>query len=191
MLPFHALLFRLRLIVEGSCFIKSDDSLQESLSFFVKPIKEFPGNVKAVLLVLRREHLRYLATATLEKLSTSHGLCDELYLWICPAARLFLQQLSSFQQESSRVLLVFFSGAFTFEGLPCLGSSLILVRPSLNLSIHTHISFVQTATPILGRHSSIDFTWFYTFCSEKSDHSSLFFMCPILQGSSHLKNDLG
>ena len=46
MLPFHALLFRLRLIVEGPCFITSDDSLQEGLSFFVKPIKEFLGNAK-------------------------------------------------------------------------------------------------------------------------------------------------
>ena len=54
MLPFHALLFRLRLIVLGPCFIASDDSLQEGLSYFVRPIKEFPGNVKAVLLILRR-----------------------------------------------------------------------------------------------------------------------------------------
>ena len=38
------------------CFIASDDSLQ-GLAFYVKPIKEFPGNVKAVLLLLRREHL--------------------------------------------------------------------------------------------------------------------------------------
>ena len=60
MLPFHALLFRFRLKVEGPCFIASDDSLQEGLSFFVKPIKEFPGNVKTVLLVLR-----YPATAHL------------------------------------------------------------------------------------------------------------------------------
>ena len=66
MLPFHALLFRHRLIVEGPCFIASDDSQQEGLSFFVKP-KEFPGNVKAVLLVLRCEHLRSLATAHLGK----------------------------------------------------------------------------------------------------------------------------
>ena len=65
MLPFHALLFRLRFIVEGPYFIASDDSLQEGLSFFVKPIKEFPGYVKVVLLVLRREHLRYPATAHL------------------------------------------------------------------------------------------------------------------------------
>ena len=67
MLPFHTLLFRLRLIVEGQYFIASDDSLQEGLSFFVKQIKEFPGNVKAVLLVFRREHRRYPATAHLEK----------------------------------------------------------------------------------------------------------------------------
>ncbi len=52
MFPFHALLFRLRLIVEGPCSITSDHSLQEGLSF-VKQIKEFPGNVKAVLLVFR------------------------------------------------------------------------------------------------------------------------------------------
>ena len=64
MFPFHALLFHLRLIVEGPCFITSDDSLQG------KPIKEFPGNVKVILLVLRREHLRYPATARLN-LSTS------------------------------------------------------------------------------------------------------------------------
>ena len=54
MLPFHALLFRRRLIVESPCLIASDDSLQEGLSYFVRPIKEFPGNVKAVLLILRR-----------------------------------------------------------------------------------------------------------------------------------------
>ena len=66
MLPFHALLFHLRLIVEGPCFIVSDDLLQEGLSFFVKPIKEFPGNVKPVSLVLWCEHLRYPATAHLE-----------------------------------------------------------------------------------------------------------------------------
>ena len=53
MLPFHAPLFRLRLIVEGPCFITSDDLLQEDL-YFVKLIKEFPGNFKVVLLVLRR-----------------------------------------------------------------------------------------------------------------------------------------
>ena len=63
MLPFHALLFRLRLVVEGLCSITSDGSLQEGLSFFVKLIKEFPGNVKAVLLVLRHEHLRYPTTS--------------------------------------------------------------------------------------------------------------------------------
>ena len=51
-----------------------------------------------------------------------------------------------------------------------------------------HISLVQTAIPILGRHSSKHFTWFYTFCSKKSDHSSLFFMCCVLQGRSHRKN---
>ena len=46
---------------------------------------------------------------TLEKLSTSRIMWwAQLYLWICPAARLFLQQLSSFQQESSRLLLVVF-----------------------------------------------------------------------------------
>ena len=28
MIPFHALMFHLRLIVEGPCFITSDDSLQ-------------------------------------------------------------------------------------------------------------------------------------------------------------------
>ena len=67
MLPFHALLFHPRLIAEGPGFITSDDSLQEGLSFFVKPIKEFPGNVKAVLLVLRREYLMYPATAHLGK----------------------------------------------------------------------------------------------------------------------------
>ena len=50
-----------------ACFIASDDSLQEGLSFFVKPIKMFPGNVKAVLLVLRCEHLGYPATAHLGK----------------------------------------------------------------------------------------------------------------------------
>ena len=58
--------FSLRLIAEGSCFIASDDLLKEGISFFVKP-KEFPGNVKAVLLVLRCEYLRYLATAHLGK----------------------------------------------------------------------------------------------------------------------------
>ena len=41
-------------VVESPCFIASDDSLQEGLSYFVRPIKEFPGNVKAVLLILRR-----------------------------------------------------------------------------------------------------------------------------------------
>ena len=66
-LPFHALLFHLRLIVEGTCFIASDDLLQEGLSCFVRPIKEFPGNVKVVVLVLRREHLGYPATAHLRK----------------------------------------------------------------------------------------------------------------------------
>ena len=66
-LPFLALLFRLGFIVEGPCFITSDDSLQEDLSFFVKLIKEFPGNVEAVFLVLRCEHLRYPATAHLGK----------------------------------------------------------------------------------------------------------------------------
>ena len=105
MLLFHALLFRLRLIVEGPCFIASDDLLQEGLSL-VKPIKEFPGNVKPVLLVLRREYLRYPVRAHLGKFEhiTDYGL----YLWICPAAGLFLQQLSSFQQESSHLLLVDF-----------------------------------------------------------------------------------
>ena len=53
--------------MEGPCFIASDDSLQEGLSFFVKLIKEFPGNVKAFLLVLRREHLRSPASAHLRK----------------------------------------------------------------------------------------------------------------------------
>ena len=73
----------------------------------MKPIKGFPGNVKAVLLVLRREHLRDPATSHLGKFEHFTD-CDELYLWICPAAGLFLQQLSSFQQESSRLLLVVF-----------------------------------------------------------------------------------
>ena len=72
----------------------------------MKPIKEFPGNVKAVLLVLRCEHLRYPATAHLGKFE--HFMDYVLHLWICPAAGLFLQQLYSFQQESSRFLLVVF-----------------------------------------------------------------------------------
>ena len=51
--------------MEGPCFIASDDSQQEGLSFFVRPIKEFAGNVKVVVLVLRHEHLGYPATAHL------------------------------------------------------------------------------------------------------------------------------
>ena len=34
-----------------------------------------------------------------------------------------------------------FSGVFISEGLPCLGSSLMLVRPSLNLAIHLYTFF--------------------------------------------------
>ena len=62
--------------LEGPCFIASDNSLQEGLSFIVKPIKEFPGNVKAVVLVLRHEHLRYPVTAHLEKFEhfTDHAM---------------------------------------------------------------------------------------------------------------------
>ena len=52
--------------MEGPCFIASNNSLQ-GLSIFVKPMKEFPGNVKAVLPVLRRKHLRYPATTHLGK----------------------------------------------------------------------------------------------------------------------------
>ena len=175
MLPFHALLFRLRLIVESPCFITSDDSLQEGLSFFVKPIKEFSGNVKAVLLVLRRKHLRYLVTAHLGKFE---HFTDYVMSCTCGYVQLlgyFFNSYPPFSKNQVGYCLLFF-GVFTSEGLPCLGSSLILVCP-LNLSIHLYISLVQTTTPILGRHSSIDFTWFYTFCSKKSDHSSLSFMC--------------
>ena len=46
-------------VVESPCFIAIDDSLQKGLSYFVRAIKEFPGNVKAVLLVLRREQLTH------------------------------------------------------------------------------------------------------------------------------------
>ena len=176
MLSFHSLLFHLRLIVEGPCFIANDDSLQEGLSFFA------PGNVKAVLLVFRCEHLKYLVTAHV--MSCTCGYVQLLGY--------FFNSYPPFSKNQVGYCLLFFR-CVTSEGLPCLGSSLILVRSSLNLSIHLaiHISLVQTATPILGRHSSIDFTWFYTFCSKKSDHSSLFFMCHVLQWSNHLKNDLG
>ena len=119
---------------------------------------------------------------TLENLSNSR-----IMWWAVPV------DMSSCWAISSTVILLSariksftaccFSGVFISDGLPCLGSSLILLRPALNL----HISLVQTATPKLGRHSSIDFTWFYIFSSKKSDHCSLFFMCRILQGSSNLK----
>ena len=61
-IPCSAVSSRANSVVEGPCFIASDDSLQE---LFERPIKEFPGNVKAVLLVLRSEHLRYPVTAHL------------------------------------------------------------------------------------------------------------------------------
>ena len=89
----------------GPCFIASDDSLQEGLSYFVRPIKEFPGNVKAGLLFLRREHLRYPATAHFQKFE---HFSDHLYLWMCPAAGLFLQKLSSFSKNQVVYYLLFF-----------------------------------------------------------------------------------
>ena len=137
MLPFHALLFRVRVIVEGPCFIASDDSLQEGLSFFVRPIKEFPGNIKAFLLVLRREHLGYPATPHLRKFEHFSD-----YVMSCTCG--YIQMLGYFSTVillSARIKSLTaccFSGVFTSEGLPCMGSSLILIRPSLNLSIHLY-----------------------------------------------------
>ena len=125
------------LMVEGPCFIASDDSLQEGLSFFVKPIKEFPGNVKAVLLVLRCKHLRYPATAHLGKFEhfmdyVMSCTCGYVQCWAISLTVILLStRIKSFTACC-------FSGVFTSEGLPCLGSSLILVRSSLKLSIHLY-----------------------------------------------------
>ena len=139
MLPFHALLFRLRLLVEGPCFIASNDSLQEGVSF-VKPIKEFPGNIKAVLLVLRREHLRYPATAQLRKFE---HFTDYVMSCTCGYVQLlgyFFNSYPPFSKNQVVFCLLFFRCVHLSEDLPCLGSSLILVRPSsLNLSIHLDI----------------------------------------------------
>ena len=98
MLPFQALLFHLRIIVEGPCFIASDDSLQGDLSFVVKLIKEFPGNFREVLLVLRCKHLRYPAIAHLGKFEYFTDY-DDLYLWICPAAGLFFNSYLPFSNN--------------------------------------------------------------------------------------------
>ena len=182
MLPFHAQLFCLRLIMEGPCFIASNDSLHEGLSF-VKPIKEFPENFTAVLLVLIREHLRYPATAYLGKFK---HFMD--YVMSCTCGYGCWAISSTVILLSARIksfTACCFAGVFTSKGLPCLSSSLILYALLKSLDPFIHISLVRTATPILGRHSSIDFTWFYTFCSKKSYHSSLFFMCCVLQGCSH------
>ena len=107
MLPFHALLFCLRLLVVGTCFITSDDSLQ-GLSFFVRPIKEFPGNVKAFLLVLRHEHLRYPASAHLR---TFEHFSDYVMSCTCGYVQLlgyFFKSYPPFSKNQVSYCLLFF-----------------------------------------------------------------------------------
>ena len=109
MLPSHALLFHLRLIVEGPYFIASDYSLQESHPFFVKPIKEFPENVKAVLLVLRCEHLRYPATAELGKFEDFTGYVMSNTCGYVQLLGYFFNSYPPFSKNQVIYCLLFFS----------------------------------------------------------------------------------
>ena len=120
------------------CFIASDDSLQEGLSFFVRPIKEFPGNVKAFLLGLRRELLGYPATPHLRKFE---HFSDYVMSCTCGYVQLlgyFFNSYPPFSKNQVVYYLLFLQVCSSSEGLPCLGSSLILIHPSLNLSIHLY-----------------------------------------------------
>ena len=89
-------------------FHQSDDSLLEGLSFFVKPIKEFPGNVKAVLHVLRCEQLRYQATAHLGKFE---HFMDYVMSSICGYVQLlsyFFNSYHTFSKNQVIYCLLFF-----------------------------------------------------------------------------------
>ena len=100
-------------------------------------IKEFPGNVKAVFLVFRHEHLSYPATAHLGKFE---HFTDYMMSCLCGYVQLQGYFFNSYPPFSKNQVIycLLFSRCFTSEGLPCLGSSLILVRPSLNFLIHLY-----------------------------------------------------